>query len=394
MLLAEQSQIRKNPALSLLCHRTKNLYNLANFYVRQELFYMGDVLTFYDLDFMLRGQPAYQTLPVHTTQQVLWQVARAWCSYFTACKEYEKKPGKFLGVPRSPRYKQKGGECVAIFTNQQCRTRDGCLYFPRKAGLPPIRTRVTRFQQVRVVPKGIYYIIEVVYHKEAAHPSVDSSRAIGIDLGVANLITAVNNVSVAPFAISGGATKSANQFFNKELARLRSASVKANAGRTTKRLQRLTRTRANKVGDIFHKASRMVINFCTRHHIGTIAIGYNPRWKQNCNLGRQNNQEFEFLPFHTLIQQIEYKAELAGIAVILVDECYTSRCSFLDGEAVGQHTQYAGQRVKRGLFRTRAGVIINADVNAAYNILQQGVPEAFADGIEGAGLHPVLIGLA
>jgi len=42
----------------------------------------------------------------------------------------------------------------------------------------------------------------------------------------------------------------------------------------------------------------------------------------------------------------------------------------------------------RGLFKSARGTI-NADVNAAYNIIRKAIPEAFADGIEGVGLHPV-----
>jgi len=110
-------------------------------------------------------------------------------------------------------------------------------------------------------------------------------------------------------------------------------------------------------------------------------------------LGRITNQNFVGLPFQALIRQIRYKAALVGIDTIFVDEGYTSRCSFLDGEHIGQHVWYAGRRVRRGLFQSRAGTIINADVNAAYNILRKAVPEAFADGIAGVGLHPVLLGL-
>ncbi len=110
---------------------------------------------------------------------------------------------------------------------------------------------------------------------------------------------------------------------------------------------------------------------------------------------RANGQSnFVGLPFYKLYRQVQYKAALVGITTILVEERYTSRYSFLDGESVGQHARYAGRRVRRGLFQSGNGTIINADVNAAYNILQQAVPEAFADGIEGVGLHPVLVALA
>ncbi|HMF30751.1 MAG TPA: transposase [Candidatus Lokiarchaeia archaeon] len=394
MQLADRVQVRKTPALSLLCHRAKNLHNLANFYVRQELFHLEAVLTYYDLDFMLRGSPAYQALPAQTAQQVLRQVAGEWHAFFAACKAYRNDPRKFLGAPRPPRYKPRGGESIAIFTNQQCRIRGGWLHFPAKAGLPPVCTRVQVFQQVRVVPKGLYYVIEIVYNREATDLGLDKRRALGVDLGVVNLVTAASNAGVAPFAIKGGSAKSANQFYNKRLAQLRSITARVNDARTTRRIARLSWIRNNKIRDIFHKVSRAVVDFCVQHNIGTLAVGYNPRWKQGSHLGRRVNQSFVGLPFLDLVRQIQYKAALQGIAVILVDERYTSRCSALDGETIGRHAQYAGRRVRRGLFQTQTGTLINADVNAAYNILRQAVPEAFADGIEGVGLHPVLVALA
>ncbi len=393
MLLAERIQIRKTPALSLLCHRAKNLYNLANFYVRQELFHLESVLTYYDLNFMLRRLPAYQLLPAQTAQQVLRQVAGNWQAFFAAKRTYQKDPSRFLGIPHPPRYKPKGGENLAIFTNQQCRVIEGWLYFPRKSGLDPIRTRIEKFQQVRVIPKGSYYFLEVIYNAEPTDLRLDKRRALGIDLGLCNVMTIANNALLPPFAINGRGAKSANQFFNKRLAQLQSIAARANGTLATRRIRRLNKIHTNKISDIFHKASRAVVDFCVLHDIGTIAIGYNPRWKQKCNLGSRNNQAFVGLPLHTLVQQLQYKATLKGITTILVDEGYTSRCSFLDGECIGEHIRYIGKRVCRGLFRSGDGTIINADLNAAYNILKKAVPKAFADGIEGVGLHPVLIGI-
>jgi putative transposase len=91
---------------------------------------------------------------------------------------------------------------------------------------------------------------------------------------------------------------------------------------------------------------------------------------------------------------LEYKAELVGRQVIVSEERYTSRCSFLDLEPVGKHDAYAGKRIKRGLFRATDGRCLNADVNGAYTILRKVVPNAFGNRRAGVVVHPVRIALA
>ncbi len=109
-------------------------------------------------------------------------------------------------------------------------------------------------------------------------------------------------------------------------------------------------------------------------------------------MGRRNNQRFVQLPYFKLISQIQYKSKLVGIEVILEKESYTSKCSFLDNESIQKHKNYAGKRVNRGLFRSKKGIVINADVNAGYNIIKKVVPNAVSvDGIEGVGLYPYSI---
>jgi len=152
--------------------------------------------------------------------------------------------------------------------------------------------------------------------------------------------------------------------------------------------------RNQKIKDLFHKLSRQIIAWCIEDDIGTLVIGYNKNWKQDVNLGKRNNQTFVTIPFYQLVNQISYKAEEEGIQVITQEESYTSRCSFLDLEPIEKHQKYKGQRISRGLFKSSDGTIINADVNAAYNILRKAISNALspwerADGIEGIGLCPV-----
>jgi IS605 OrfB family transposase len=144
-----------------------------------------------------------------------------------------------------------------------------------------------------------------------------------------------------------------------------------------------------KINDFFHKASKRIVDFCVKHNIGTLVIGYNEGWKQEVDMGKRNNQKFTQIPFHRLLEQLKYKAEDVGLKVIEQEESYTSKCSFLDGEPVERRTSYLGKRIKRGLFRSSNGTIINADVNGAYNIMKKAIPDL--DGIEGVALHPVSI---
>jgi len=205
-------------------------------------------------------------------------------------------------------------------------------------------------------------------------------------------VTIVNNAGLKPVVIKGGVVKSINQFYNKAHAKYKSIKDKQDLASETKRLQNLTRKRNNKIHDLFHKISRIVIGYCITHDIGTIAIGYNKAWKQGARLGKRNTQQFVQVPFLKLVKQICYKGRLLGVNIVLVREDYTSKCSFIDGESVEKHEKYLGQRFSRGLFRTMTGVLINADVNAGYNIIKKAVPNAtFADGIEGEGLNPYSI---
>jgi putative transposase len=139
-----------------------------------------------------------------------------------------------------------------------------------------------------------------------------------------------------------------------------------------------------------HTASRRVIDHLVDRSIGTLVIGYNPNWKQQVRIGRVNNQKFVSIPHAMLVDMLTYKAELAGMKVVLQEESYTSKCSFLDREYPQKREQYAGRRIHRGLFRAGDETLVNADVNGSYNIIRKAFPKAF-EGIEGVVVHPVRV---
>jgi len=388
MKLTEQIQLKSTPELSRLCHLSKNLYNEALFQYRQFFFKLQEFINYYDLQIILKDKECYKQLPAQTSQQIIDLAMRNWKSYWAASKEYKRNPSKFLGRPKMPKYKEKDGESIVIFTNQNTRIKDGYIHFPEKCNLKPIKTRIEKYQQIRIIPMKNYYKMEIIYNIQKVDLGLNRNNCLGIDLGLKNLITAVNNNGLKPFVVKGGITKSLNQFYNKTNTFLQSNKDKQKYEFQTKNQLKLLRKRNNSIHDQFHKISRHIVNYCVKNDIGTIVIGYNQEWKQNINIGKKNNQNFVQIPFDKLIHQIRYKSEIVGINVILNEESYTSKCSFLDNETVEKHEIYCGKRIKRGLFRSSNGRIINSDVNGAYNILKKAIPNSFENGIEALVLEP------
>jgi putative transposase len=245
---------------------------------------------------------------------------------------------------------------------------------------------------VRIVPIGTKYKVEIVYEKEEKNLKLNKYNVLAIDLGLNNIVTGVNNIGLRPIIVKGGVVKSINQYFNKQLAKYKSIAKKVNGLEETKRTRRLYQTRNNKIIAIFHRISKNLISYCIENDIGTIVIGHNNGWKQGIDIGKRNNQNFVQVPFSKLIQQLEYKSKIVGIEMVIVDESYTSKCSFLNNEEVKKHSKYKGKRISRGLFRSSNGTIINADVNAGYNIMKKVFPNAISvDGIEVFGLTPQIM---
>lgn len=390
-----------------LSFAAKNLYNKANYVVRQEfissrkLVAEGKIeyanwIRYQELDKLAKTEswPEYRSLPSQTAQQTLMTLENNWKSFFAAIKTF--KTNGSCGRPKLPNYKDSiKGMSVVIFTGQQIKQKDDFIYFPKAVQLNPIKTKQMTIKQVRIVPQSACYVVEVVYEKEVIKcENLDENLYIGIDLGLNNLVTITSNKpGLQPILVNGRPLKSINQYFNKNKAKLQ--SLVGNKG-ISNRISRLTHKRNNKVKDYLHKTSRFVINYCLENNIGNIVIGKNDNWKNGINIGKRNNQNFVSIPFQALIQQIKYKSEEVGINVEISEESYTSKASFLDQDSIPvyggiNNPSFSGKRVKRGLYKSKDNKLINADVNGSLNILRKAVPNLFRDGIEGIGLYPVKI---
>lgn len=392
----EKIWLKQSNELSILCHISKNLYNEATYIIRQEFFETGKWVRYNDLAFQLKTSKNYKQLPAQTSQQILKVVDCNWKSFFRAIKVWKKHPERFHTIPRLPKYKKKDGEFMLIFTNQQAKIKNGVLILPKKGSvIGEIKTRIENLMEVRILPRPIGYVLEIVYEKTVNIPKRDKTRIAGIDLGLRNLVTIGNNIGEKPIIVKGKTVKNINQYFNKKNANLKSV-YDLQGIKTGIKAKKLFVKRNKKIHDYLHKVSRCVVDYLVENDIGKLIIGHNDNWKQNSNIGRRNNQNFVGIPFYKFTHMIQYKAEEHGIEVIYQEESHTSKCSFFDNETIKHHDKYIGKR-KRGLFRTAKGFVVNSDVNGALNIIKKAVPNAFeklnADRMEDAVSHPSRLGL-
>ena len=391
----------------MLCeytHLAKNLYNHANYLVRKEFTETGKWLRYQELDKLLRRDidyPDYKNIPeAQSAQQTLRLLDANWKSFFIAIKDWSKNKDKYSGKPKLPKYKPKDGRMVFILTNQRIRLKDDLLHFPKSFKGFTIKPRCVclhnfeKINQIRIVPQNQIFCVEIVYSisiDDNMRP--DNGRYMSIDLGLDNLATVITNVGLNPIIVNGKGLKSNNQYYNKQKAYYQSVAKRMNNNFYTNRLYRLTQKRNFKIEDSLHKISKFIVATALSNNIHTIVIGNNKNWKQSISLGKRTNQSFVNIPHRKLIEKIIYKARNAGINVILTEESYTSGTSFLDGELPTKEFYNKDRRIHRGLFVSNQGIRINADVNAAYQIMKKVFPNAFADGIEDVVLHPVRVNI-
>jgi putative transposase len=376
MILVEIRTIKKRHTLYVLLDRllflSKNLYNSTLYAVRNHYFQTGKYLNYNAVNkiFTDGRQQDYRALPAKASKLVQTLVDQNFKSFFALLRK--KAKGEYDLPVNIPRYLDKiKGRQVLLYTSQALkRSRKGFI------GLSGtdiwIKTdRSVKF--IRLVPKNGAINIEIGYEAECRPWKAGATAAM--DLGLNNLGTIAAPHDKA-FIINGKPLKAINQYYNKKLAKEKSfiSRFKTDGGGKRKfsnKIQRLRNKRNNKIKDYMHKASRMATNYLVSKGVSDFIIGYDKGWKQDVNIGKKTNQKFVQTPFKKFIDMLVYKCGLEGISVRLQEESYTSKCSFFDNEPIRKHLTYRGKRVKRGLFKTSQGLLLNADVNGALNILKK-----------------------
>ena len=374
------------------CFYSKNLFNVANYIIRQEFINNHNYIKYREMDKLLKQTKEYKLLMSQSSQCLLQVLDRSWKSFYVSIKDWTLHPEKYLGKPRIPKYKKKDGRFTWFLKNNQTYIKDGYLNFRLKIfGGYKFKTNAkSRLISVRFVPKGNIYVLEIITEIEVSDKVKETQNICSIDLGVNNFVTMVNNIGLQPIIINGKGLKSINQYYNKQKAKIQSELQIRHKQHWSKKLSNLTLKRGNKIKNIIHHASHYIMDYCNEHDIDTLIVGLNKTWKQECKLKDKATQNFTYIPYDMLIKQLEYKCQNSGIKLIMTEESYTSGTSFLDNEQPEKKYYDKSRRIQRGLFKSNSGQLINSDVNGAFQIMKKVFPNAFADGIKGC-LTPVII---
>ena len=399
---AEQIIIRRShpkyKIIDEMCFHSKNLYNEANYVLRQEFIKNGNYISYYDMNKEFKTHENYKLTFSQPANCTLRLLDKNWKSFFRGMKEWKKNPNKFLGMPKLPKYLPKDGRFPWMIPNNQVR------YKPEK-GTVHIGNRymndydwkcrcLGRLIQVRFIPRGSCYVMEIVYETEIPDTNGESKNIAAIDLGVDNLVTMTNNIGLNPIIINGKGIKSINQYYNKRLAKEKSLLKIRHGKDWSRKLDVITFKRFQRIKNYMHNTSHYIVNWCIEKNIDTLVVGKNDEWKQESAMCKKSNQNFIMIPYQMLLQQLKYKCENVGIKYIEHEESYTSGTSFLDEEEPIKQNYDKSRRIQRGLFKSKTGLLINSDVNGSLQIMKKAFPNAISRyGIE-AVLTPIVINVA
>ena len=368
-------------ALRALCRYSKDIYNIGLYSVRQYYFENKKYLNYNKNYHLLKEHEIYKLLGAKTSQNVLKEVDQNFNSFFELLKL--KNNGQYDKDVHIPKYLDKSGfheilidkftiskGKIKIYMSKEFEQLYGKIYVK-----VPNNLLDKEIVTVRLVPihNCQYFEVHYTYKVDCNEIKLDKSKCLAIDFGLNNLCTCSENNGKS-FIIDGRYLKSINQYTNKQNAYLKSILDKAGL-LSSKRINSLWYKRNNQIEDYLNKSANFIINYCLKNNIGTLIIGFNEEMKQNINIGKINNQNFVNIPVARLKNKLVNKCEYYKIDYIIQEESFTSKASFLDNDIIpnlsnGKY-EFSGKRIKRGLYQSANGTLINADVNAALNIIRK-----------------------
>ena len=394
MKLVEKHKLYKShPAYSKLddmSRKANNLYNQCVYFAKHSENLSEDLKS---LDRSMRSFPDeydnYRSLGYAAcAQQVIRLFHQTLRNYFASVKDYNNHPEKYTGIPRFPRFRKSGERFQVIFTNQTAKLTGQIVNIASKTFENKLSIKLrTRFAkklcQVVFAPRNNYFLVYVIYEADDPVISQSSDKVAAIDIGLTNLATVTFSEQYEPILYRSDLTK-INRDFNRLNTKYVSILMKTQNKRTSKRRNRLSEKYSGLVEDRLHKISRAIVNDLSQRGVSTAIVGKNTGQKINNKL-----KNFVQVPLFRLIEMIKYKAELAGIEFIQVEESYTSGTSFLDNELPTKEFYNSKRRKFRGLFLSNKLKRINADVNASFQIMKK-VYDKFTYGISVKYANPIV----
>lgn len=355
-----------------MSRKANNLYNQCVYFAKHSDNLSEDLK---NLDKVMKSFPDehdnYRSFGhAKSAQQLLRLFQQTLRSYFAAINDYKKNPSKYTGRPRFPKFRKSSDRFQVIFTNQSVKLDDQVVNiaprtFENKLSIK-LRTRsAKKLCQVAFSPRNNYFLAYVIYEVDDPIISQRSNKVAAIDIGLSNLATVTFSEEDDPILYRSDLTK-INHDFNRLTADYVSILKKTQNKDTSKRRKRLSKKRSGLIEDRLHKISREIINDLSHRGVSTVVVGKNTGQKINNKL-----KNFVQVPLFRLIKMIKYKAELAGITFIQVNESYTSGTSFLDNELPTKEYYDKARRKYRGLFLSNDSKRINADVNASFQIMKK-----------------------
>ncbi|HFK1458020.1 TPA: RNA-guided endonuclease TnpB family protein [Bacillus cereus] len=380
--------------LQRMSHSSKALRNVGLYTMKQIYLNHNKMATVKEVDTAMQADMNYWGIQSNSVQAIRRALFTEVKSFFKALEQWKKNPEKFTGRPKFPNYSHSTDKRIIEIYQVPKVDENGFWMIPmsvafrKKFGSIKIRMpknlRNKNISYIEIVPKqkGRFFEVHYTYEMHVSQMKkqpMTTSNALGCDLGVDRLVSCVTNTGDA-FLIDGKKLKSINQYFNKTIRNLQQKNVENGLSK---------RIVTNKIAALWHKRERQIHGYIAQtvgllfkkvkeFDIDTIVVGYNAGWKQNSHMGKKNNQKFVQIPFHKLIAAIENKCIKEGIRFFKQEESYTSKASFLDKDPVpvwskDDRTQYrfSGKRITRGLYQSKAGTCIHADINGALNTLQK-----------------------
>lgn len=373
---------------------TNSLYNCCLYLIKNHYEATSKYIGFNQLYHEMKLNEHYQYLPKKVGNQILKIADQSYRSFF-ACLSAKKK-GTINNSVSKPRYRKGGDFYVIPMCNQQFTIGKGKLKITKDIKLPFSYELGGKVKCATIKPyvNGTQFKLSIIYENEIEKIKTEPDHIMSIDLGLNNLATCYSNVG-RDIIVNGKPLKAYNQLYNKRKAKMKSELEIKNKMKYSQKLRKMDYNRNNFIKNYIDQSVNMIKKEVINQQISKVVIGYNENWKQNINIGKKNNQNFVGIPHFTFKEKLKNKLEEIGVEVIFHEESYTSKCSALDVENVKKHEKYYGHRVKRGLFKSSKGLLINADLNGAINIMRKVIPDAicFAKGIERCIVHPKMLNL-